>query len=73
MENAPASKGYQGGFMVDLDEQGSGTGHGGSDEKSFEHTSGSAGQNLYEIHAHQGKAGRTFPALSSYWPPMEAN
>lgn len=63
MENAPASKGYQGGFMVDLMNKDLGLAMEAAMKSHSSTPLGALAKNLYEIHAHQGKGRKDFSSI----------
>lgn len=63
MENAPASRGYQGGFLVDLMNKDLGLALDNAVKNHAVIPMGSLARNLFELHAQQGNGGLDFSSI----------
>lgn len=67
MENAPASRNYQGGFLVDLMNKDLGLAFDNAVKSHAAIPMGSLARNLFELHAQQGKGGLDFSSIQQFY------
>ncbi|WP_349922110.1 3-hydroxyisobutyrate dehydrogenase [Aeromonas veronii] len=72
MENAPASRGYQGGFMTRLMVKDLGLAMGLAEQAHSAVPMGALARNLFNLHAQQGKGGLDFSSILTLYRGKEA-
>lgn len=71
MDNAPASRNYQGGFLVDLMNKDLGLAFDNAVKNQATIPMGSLARNLFQLHAQQGKGGLDFSSIQQLFSNQE--
>lgn len=67
MENVPASRGYSGGFMVDLMSKDLGLAYDNAAKNKAAIPMGALARNLFQLHAMQGNGGLDFSSIQNFY------